>query len=84
MASRTPIITTATGAEGLSLVDGESYLRAETAADFVKQIRRLAHDTNLHTTLTTNAFQLAKEKYSWESITKDLIKTYHQLTAQAN
>lgn len=84
MASRTPIITTATGAEGLSLVDGESYLRAETAADFVKQIKRLAHDANLHTTLTTNAFKLAKEKYSWESITKDLIRTYHQLTAQAN
>lgn len=82
MASRTPIITTATGAEGLSLVDGVSYLRAETVADFVKQIKRLAHDVNLHTTLTTNAYKLAKEKYSWESITKDLVQTYHHLTAR--
>ncbi len=82
MAARTPIITTATGAEGLSLVDGVSYLRAETAADFVSQIKRLSHDASLHTTLTNNAFTLAREKYSWESITKYLVKTYHLLTSK--
>jgi len=79
MATRIPIITTATGAEGLSLEDNVSYLQAQSTDDFVRQIVRLSHDVELQKNITEHAYQLARKKYSWEAITRDLIAAYHQI-----
>jgi glycosyltransferase involved in cell wall biosynthesis len=80
MATRIPIITTATGAEGLSLEDDVSYLQAQSIDDFVKQIVRLSQDSELQKRITETAYQLARKKYSWEAITRDLVSAYHQIT----
>jgi glycosyltransferase involved in cell wall biosynthesis len=79
MATRIPIITTATGAEGLSLEDNVSYLQAQSIDDFIKQIVRLSQDSELQKRITEAAYQLARKKYSWEAITRDLVSAYHQI-----
>ncbi len=84
MATRIPIITTATGAEGLSLEDGVSYLQAQSIDDFVKQIVILSQDPSLQNRITDRAYELAREKYSWEAITRDLVSAYHQIIKKPN
>lgn len=79
MASRLPIVTTLTGATGLHLEPEKAYLHAETIDEFVRQIERMIHDSTLQKSLADNAYTIAKEKYSWSSITDDLINAYHSL-----
>jgi hypothetical protein len=50
-----PVVSTSIGVAGLALVDGEHYVRAETADDFVDAIARLRDDRALAERLCTNA-----------------------------
>jgi glycosyltransferase involved in cell wall biosynthesis len=47
MACRIPIVTTAAGAEGLPVVDGEHMLIADGAADFAGKVLRIKRDPPL-------------------------------------
>jgi polysaccharide biosynthesis protein PslH len=55
MALGVPVIATAKAVEGLELVAGQSYLAAETDADFVGAIARLTNDAPLRAAMTSEA-----------------------------
>ena len=50
-----PVVTTAVGAEGMSLRDGEEVLLADTAEEFAAAVVRLYRDEALWRRLSTNA-----------------------------
>lgn len=82
MASKTPVITTPTGAEGLYLEDGVSVLIAEDPATFSKKILTLLNDKNLQQIISENAYNNAIKNFSWSSITTSLVSAYSKLIAR--
>ncbi|MGB7951906.1 MAG: glycosyltransferase, partial [Candidatus Binatia bacterium] len=71
-AARVPVVSTAVGAQGLKVKDGEHLLIAESAGDFATAIERIVADVRLATRLTERAFELIKEQYSWEFTTRSI------------
>ncbi len=82
MASRTPVITTPTGAEGLYLEDEKSVLIAEDAITFSKKILTLLNDKELQQKIAENAYQNAIKNFSWSSITTSLVSAYSKLISR--
>ena len=80
MATRLPVITTTTGAEGLNLVHGESVMLAENPEDFAEGIHTLSTQNELRKTIADNAYTIARKSFSWESITKTLVESYQSIT----
>jgi glycosyltransferase involved in cell wall biosynthesis len=68
MALGTPVVSTAKGAEGLEVVNGEHALIADTPGDFAAQIVRLMKEPTLREKLACNARRLVEEKYDWAEI----------------
>jgi glycosyltransferase involved in cell wall biosynthesis len=62
------LVSTGLGVEGLDLVDGVHYLRAETSDEFVAQIRRLEQDATLRSRLASAGRALVEQNYSWSVI----------------
>lgn len=79
MATHLPVITTTTGAEGLSLVDGESVVIAQTPEEFAQAIVELSTHNERRRIQAERAYEIAKEKFSWESITKKLVESYQSI-----
>lgn len=63
-----PVISTAKGAEGLQVRDGEHLLIRNNVADIVAAICQLWSDPLLSTKLSNSAYQLVKTEYSWEAV----------------
>jgi polysaccharide biosynthesis protein PslH len=59
------LVSTAIGVEGLDLVDGVHYLRAETPEQFVRQVRRIEEDESLRARLASAGRALVEQQYSW-------------------
>ncbi len=59
-----PVVTTAVGAEGMSLRDGEEALIADTAADFAAAVVRLYREEALWRRLSSNARAHAERHFS--------------------
>jgi glycosyltransferase involved in cell wall biosynthesis len=79
MAAHVPVVTTPVGAEGLHAKDGESIMLASSAADFAASLRRLRSDKTLRERLANNAFDIAQRRFSWHSITQQLVAVYEKL-----
>lgn len=79
MASQTPVVTTATGAEGLYLEDNESVLLAEDEMAFAEKVLQLLADSNLRVKIADNAYKTAQNHFSWSSITSRLVEVYKKL-----
>jgi glycosyltransferase involved in cell wall biosynthesis len=73
MALGTPVVSTAKGAEGLDIVNGEHALIADTPGDFAAGIVRLMKEPTLREKLACNARRLVEEKYSWVEIGQHLL-----------
>jgi len=71
-----PMVATATAVEGLELVAGEHYLRAETPEEFVAHIRRLEGDASLRCRLGAAGRELVERRYSWDVIGRRLEAAY--------
>jgi glycosyltransferase involved in cell wall biosynthesis len=67
-----PIVTTATGAEGLALVHGENCLVAESAAEFAQACIRLLDSPSERRRLGRNASRLAAENYSPNAVRRQV------------
>lgn len=80
MATRLPVITTNTGAEGLNLVHRESVMLAENPKEFVDSIVALSTQEELRKKIADNAYTIARQSFSWESITKTLVQSYQSIT----
>ena len=76
-----PVITTAIGAEGIAMVDGQSGIIAGDAAHFSAQILRLARDEVLWRNLSAASIALARG-FSPESITP-VLRTVVESAIQA-
>lgn len=76
MASGVPIISTTTGVEGLDVTHHTHVSIANSPQEFVEETRRLLTDQKLYKKLQKNSYQLAKNNYSWESISKKLENIY--------
>ena len=64
---RTPVVSTAKGAEGLAVTSGEHLLIAETPEEFASTCLRLATDAALREQLTTRAHEWVQREHSVET-----------------
>jgi glycosyltransferase involved in cell wall biosynthesis len=64
MAMGCPVISTTIGVEGLPVVDGEHYLRADTPADFAEAVVTVLGDAELRTRLSENARRFVEQNFS--------------------
>jgi glycosyltransferase involved in cell wall biosynthesis len=78
-ASRTPVISTAIGAEGLSVKPGIHLLFAESASDFVDGLRQLWENKPMASRLAGNGFDLVKQSYSWEAAGSKIRRAVREL-----
>ncbi len=79
MASGLPVVSTTTGIEGLEVVAGKHVLVADTPREFVDQIKFVLNNKKKYDEIRINAYKLAKQKYSWSSITKKLEVIYKKI-----
>ncbi|HET6680182.1 MAG TPA: glycosyltransferase [Gemmatimonadaceae bacterium] len=70
------LVSTSLGVEGLGLVDGEHYLRADSVAETLVQVRRLEADPALRDRLGRAGRRLVEERYSWRTIGRELLAAY--------
>jgi glycosyltransferase involved in cell wall biosynthesis len=59
-----PVVSTCKGAEGLELVEGTHYLRAESPAEFADAVARVATDPRLRGALAVSGCELVRRAYS--------------------
>lgn len=74
LASGLPIITTKFGAEGIEIESGTHFIEANTASEFEKAIFRLLENESLRESISNNAVQVIKQKYTWKAIAEDLVQ----------
>ena len=67
-ASKTAVVSTALGVEGLGVEDGKHFLRAESALEFAEACNRLVEDPDLYRRITQTAFEHAQENYSLDNV----------------
>jgi glycosyltransferase involved in cell wall biosynthesis len=63
-----PLVSTSVGVSGLGLRDGIEYLRAETAEDFARCVRRLEDDPELRTSLASAGRQVVTSRFAWDRV----------------
>jgi sugar transferase (PEP-CTERM/EpsH1 system associated) len=78
LAMAKPLVATGLAVEGLGLEEGVHYLRAETPADYVLQIRRLEADPALRQRLASAGRELVERRYAWEVIGEKLERAYDE------
>lgn len=71
-----PLVATAFAVEGLGLVEGRHYLRAEAPAEYVKHIRRLESDPALRRRLAESGRKFVMRRYAWDVIGEKLDQAY--------
>ncbi|HEX3867597.1 MAG TPA: glycosyltransferase [Gemmatimonadaceae bacterium] len=84
LAMAKPLVSTAVGIEGLDLIEGKHYLRAESAAEFVDQIRLLESDSDLRRQLGAAGRQAVVERYDWSVIGRQLDSAYARAVSGAS
>ena len=68
MALGRPVISTALGVEGLSVVPGRHFMVAESGEDFARETLRLLADTDLRRSVAESARSLLEERFSWTQV----------------
>ena len=71
-ASKTAVVSTALGVEGLGVVDGTHYLQASEPQEFVDACNRLVSDPDLYRRITDAAYEHARANYSLEVVSSIL------------
>ena len=66
MAAGLPVISTSIGAEGMSTVDNENILIADTPEEFCDQINKLYFDSKLWNKISQKGLDLANENWGVE------------------
>lgn len=73
MALNKAIISTSTGAEGISYTNGKNILIANTPVDFIDAIKKLVQDKKYQDEIGKNAFHLASENFDLMKIAKNVL-----------
>lgn len=71
MAAKVPVVSTAIGAEGLDVKDGENIRLADAAEDFAAGCVELLSQEERHRELAEYGWRLVKERFSWEHVARD-------------
>ena len=70
------LVATGLAVEGLSMVEEEHYLRAETPLEYVNQVSRLERDVTLRRRLARAGRELVVRRYAWDVIGEKLERAY--------
>jgi glycosyltransferase involved in cell wall biosynthesis len=88
MAAGNPIVSTAIGIEGLPIVDGEHYLRADEAKPFAAAVVSLLRDVDTRMRIATQARALVESRFSYvvaarvfEDACTDAVSRFHSTRA---
>jgi polysaccharide biosynthesis protein PslH len=65
------VVSTTVGAEGLPLIDGQHFVRADAPADFARAVVSLLRDPKRRKALGVTGRQLVQARYSWSSVARD-------------
>ena len=79
MAVGVPVVTTTVGIEGIDARDQKEALIADSWEDMAQKTVEILSDKNLYSQLVKNARKLVEKKYSYRSISQDLIKIYQSV-----
>jgi glycosyltransferase involved in cell wall biosynthesis len=72
MAMGRPVVSTTLGDEGLSVTDGENFLRADDAGTFAWSILALLENASMRTRIAIAARKLMEERFSWSRAARQL------------
>src|SRR5690606_31084469 len=72
MATKTPVITTSLGAEGLDIDSGEHVLIGDDSESLINQTVKLLEDTKLQKKMADKAKKMVEQNVNWKSISKGL------------
>jgi glycosyltransferase involved in cell wall biosynthesis len=72
MAARVPVVSTAIGAEGLDVSDGENIHLADAPEDFAARCLELLDTEPERDRLASNAWNLIASNYSWDAVTRGM------------
>lgn len=78
MASGVPVITTATGIEGLDCIHGKQALIKEKPLDLAKETVKLLTNTSLYRRLVDNGRKLVEDQFNWKTIASSLDRIYKE------
>jgi sugar transferase (PEP-CTERM/EpsH1 system associated) len=81
MAAGVPVVSTALGAEGLDLHNGEDILIADTNEQLAEAIGSLVGNKEDRQRLSVAGRALVSERYDWSRLGMNLFETYRQLLA---
>jgi polysaccharide biosynthesis protein PslH len=76
MALGRPVVSTAKGCEGISVIDGEHLFIADTPEEFADKTLHLLEDPGLRQKMVQNARNLVTTNYDWDAIAHDLLHHY--------
>lgn len=79
MALGRPVVSTSIGCEGLDVVDGHHLLIADDPQAFADAVFRLLRDDVLRKQIVTNALELVRKVYDWNTIADQLMSLYSEL-----
>lgn len=71
-----PIVAQPERLGGLDATEGEHFLAARNASEYVTQIERIYNDEELRKKLSSNARRLVEERYAWEGIGNKLVSVW--------
>jgi glycosyltransferase involved in cell wall biosynthesis len=78
-----PLVATGISVEGLDLVEGVHYLRAETPAEFVAQIERLELAPDVRAALGAAGRRFVVERFGWSVIGRQLDRAYQRALSRS-
>ncbi len=79
LALNRPLVSTSVGAEGLDLVPGKHYLKADDARSFASAVVHLLQDKERCIRLTEEGRKIVREKFDIFAITANLASFYKQM-----
>ncbi len=79
MAAGRAVVSTTTGAQGLTLPDGDVLRLADSADDFAQAVIVLLKDTEQRQTLGAAGMRYVQENYDWSVIAPRLLRVYDEV-----
>ena len=82
MAAGVPVIATPVGGIPDFLKDGKTglFCNKRDPKDIARAIKRLMHDNELYQSIQKNARVMVTERYSWEVISRDMLRVFENKT----
>jgi polysaccharide biosynthesis protein PslH len=79
MSAGVPVVTTATGIEGIESINNRDVLIRSSNSDIAKIVINLLRDQSLYQRITISARKLVEEKYDWKKISQVLDQIYEEV-----